>query len=50
MVRRGEILFAYGFPDLWWNIKIEEDMNEKRDCRKYRYPESVILVIGYTRV
>ena len=28
MVRRGEILFAYDFLDLWWDIKME-DMNEK---------------------
>jgi len=49
LVRRGEILFAYDFLDLWWDIEIE-DMNEKKEGRKYRYPDSLILVIGYIRV
>ena len=49
MVRRGEILFAYDFLDLWHDIKME-DMNEKGEGRKYRYPDSLILVIGYIRV
>jgi hypothetical protein len=45
----GEIPFAYGFLDLWWDIKMK-DMNEKEDGRKYRYPDSLILVIGYIGV
>jgi transposase len=49
LVRRGEILFAYDFLDLWWDFEIE-DMNEKKEGRKYRYPDSLILVIGYIRV
>jgi transposase len=48
-VRRGEILFAHDFLDLWWDIEIE-DMNEKKEGRRYRYPDSLILVIGYIRV
>ena len=49
LVRRGEILFAYYFLDLWWDIEIE-DMNEKKEGRKHRYPDSLILVIDYIRV
>jgi transposase len=49
LVRRGEILFAYDFLNLWWDIEIDE-MNEKKEGRKYRYPDSLILVIGYIRV
>ena len=49
LVRRGEILFAHDFLDLWWDIEIE-DMNERKEGRKYRYPDSLILVIGYIRV
>jgi len=48
-VRRGGILFAYDFLDLWWDIEIEQ-MNEGKEGRKYRYPDSLILVIGYIRV
>lgn len=48
LVRRGEILFAHDFLDLWWDIEIE-DMNERKEGRKYRYPDSLILVIGYIR-
>ena len=48
-MRRGEILFAYDFLNLWWDIEIE-DMNEKKEGRRYRYPDSLILVIGYIRV
>ena len=49
LVRRGGILFAYDFLDLWWDIEIEQ-MNEGKEGRKYRYPDSLILVIGYIRV
>ena len=48
-MRRGEILFAHDFLNLWWDIEIE-DMNEKKEGRRYRYPDSLILVIGYIRV
>jgi len=49
LVRRGEILIAYDFLNLWWDVEIDE-MNEKKEGRKYRYPDSFILVIGYIRV
>jgi hypothetical protein len=49
LVRRGEILFAYDLLDLWWEFEIEK-MNEKKEGRKYRYPDSLILFIGYIRV
>ncbi len=49
LVRRGEILFAHDFLRLWWDVEIEE-MNEKKEGRRYRYPDSLILFIGYIRV
>ena len=49
LVRRGETLFAYDFLNLWWDAEIDE-MNEKKEGIKYRYPDSFILVIGYIRV
>jgi len=49
LVRRGEILFAYDFLDLCWDAEIEE-MSEKKEGRKYRYPDSLILFIGYIRI
>jgi IS5 family transposase len=49
LVRRGEILFEHDFLDLWWDGEIEE-MNEKKEGRKYMYPDSLILFIGYIRV
>jgi len=45
LVRRGEILFAYDFLDVW-----DEDlakMNENKKGKKYQFPNSFILVIGY---
>ena len=49
LVRRGEILLACDFLDLWWDIEIEE-MNKKKEGRRYGSPDSLILFIGYIRV
>lgn len=48
LVRRGEILFAYDFLDIWDSELAR--MNENKEGKKYRYPNSLILVIGYIRV
>jgi hypothetical protein len=45
LVRRGEILFSYGFLDEWDMVLAK--MNENKKGRKFIYPESFILVIGY---
>ena len=48
LVRRGEILFAYDFLDIW-----DDDlarMNENKNGKKYKFPDSFILVIGYIRL
>lgn len=48
LVRRGEILFAYDFLDLW-DADLER-MNENKNGKKYQFPDSFILVIGHIRV
>jgi hypothetical protein len=48
LVRRGEILFAYDFLDVW-----DEDlakMNENKKGKKYQFPDSFIVSIGYIRL
>jgi len=48
LVRRGEILFSYDFLDIW-----DDDlarMNENKNGKRYKFPDSFILVIGYIRV
>ncbi len=48
LVRRGEILFSYDFLDIW-----DDDlarMNENKKGKKYKFPDSFILIIGYIRV
>jgi hypothetical protein len=47
LVRRGEILFSYGFLD-GWDVALAK-MNENKKGRKFVYPKSFILVIGYMR-
>src|SRR3954452_5183915 len=45
---RGEILFAYDFLNIW-----DDDlarMNENKNGKKYKFPDSFILVIGHIRV
>jgi len=48
LVRRGEILFAYDFLDMWDNNL--DRINENKKGKPYSYPESFIVVIGYIRV
>jgi DDE family transposase len=48
LVRRGEILFAYDFLDIWDSELAT--MNENKEGKRYRYPNSLILVIGYIRI
>jgi hypothetical protein len=48
LVRRGEILFAYDFLDIW--DKDIAKMNENKKGKKYKFPDSFILVIGHIRV
>lgn len=48
LVRRGEILFAYDFLDVW-----DEDlarMNKNKKGKKYQFSDSFILVIGHIRL
>jgi len=48
LVRRGEILFSYDFLDMW-----DDDldrMNENKDGKRYKFPDSFILVVGHIRV
>ena len=48
LVRRGEILFAYDFLDIWDDNL--DRMNENKEGKPYSYPDSFILVIGYMRI
>jgi hypothetical protein len=48
LVRRGEILFAYDFLDIWDNDLAK--MNENKNGKKYKFPNSFILVIGHIRL
>ncbi|HVI21648.1 MAG TPA: IS5 family transposase [Bacillus sp. (in: firmicutes)] len=48
LVRRGEILFAYDFLDIWDDDLAK--MNENKKGKKYKFPDSFILVIGHIRV
>ena len=48
LVRRGEILFAYDFLDTWDNDLAK--MNENKNGKKYKFPNSFILVIGHIRL
>ncbi len=48
LVRRGEILFSYDLLDIW-----DDDlarMNDNKKGKKYKFPDSFILIIGYIRV
>ncbi len=48
LVRRGEILFSYDFLDNW-----DADfasMNENKKGKKYKFPDSFILIIGHIKV
>ena len=48
LVRRGEILFSYDFLDEWDSGLAK--MNENKKGRKFIYPDSFIIVIGYIRI
>ncbi len=48
LVRRGEILFSYDFLDNW-DADLAR-MNENKNGKKYKFPDSFIFVIGHIRV
>ena len=48
LVRREEILFAYDFLDIWDDNLAR--MNENKNGKKYQFPDSFILAIGYIRI
>ena len=48
LVRRGEILFAYDFLDIWDDNL--DRMNENKKGKPYSFPDSFILIIGYMRI
>ena len=48
LVRRGEILFSYDFLDRW-DADLAR-MNENKNGKKYKFPDSFILIIGYIRI
>lgn len=48
LVRRGEILFAYDFLDMWDDNL--DKMNENKKGKKYKFPDSFIHIIGYIRI
>ncbi len=48
LVRQGDILFSYDFLDIW-----DDDlarMNDNKKGKKYKFPDSFILLIGYIKV
>ena len=47
LVRREKILFAYDFLDIWDDNLAR--MNENKNGKKYQFPDSLILAIGYIR-
>jgi hypothetical protein len=48
LVKRGEILFAYDFLDIWDDNLSR--MNENKNGKKYKFPDSFILAISHIRV
>ena len=42
-----EILFSYDFLDIWDNLA---RINENKNGKKYKFPDSFILIIGHIRV
>jgi hypothetical protein len=48
LVKRGEILFSYDFLDIWDGDLAR--MNENKKGKKYKFPDSFILIISYIRV
>ena len=47
-MRRGEIFFSYDFLDGWDADLVR--MNENKNGKKYKFPDSFIFVIGHIRV
>ena len=48
LVRRGEILFSYDFLNIW-----DDDlarMNENKNGKKYKFPDSFILIISHIKI
>ncbi len=48
LVRRGEILFSYDFLDSW-NADLAR-MNENKNGKKYKFPDSFVLIVGHIKV
>jgi hypothetical protein len=48
LIRRGEILFAYDFLDTLDDVLAR--MNENKKSKKYKFPDSFILVVGHIRL
>ncbi len=48
LVKRGEILFSYDFLDIWDNDLAA--INENKKDKKYKFPDSFILIIGHIKV
>ena len=48
LVRRGEILFAYDFLDIWDDNL--DRMNKNKNGKPYSFPDSFLLIIGYMRI
>jgi len=48
LVRQGKILFSYDFLDNW-DADLAR-MNGNKNGKKYKFPDSFFLVIGYMRV
>jgi Transposase DDE domain len=48
LVRRGEILFAYDFLDIWDDNL--DRINENKKGKPYSFPDSFIHIIGYMRI
>ena len=49
LVRRGEILFSHGFLD-GWDTALTKMNENKKGNRKFVYPDSFILAVGYVRI
>jgi hypothetical protein len=47
LVRRGEILFSYDFLDSWDADLVR--LNENKNSKKYKFPDSFIFIIGKIR-
>ena len=48
LVKRGEILFSYDLLDIWDDDLVR--MNENKKAKKYKFPDSFILIISHIRL